>query len=218
MQISQDWTCAGCRCRSVPHARPSSKELGRALSGLLARCAVTARSGCPLRIVLRMTATIIRPLTGRLQIRNLHAPRKGELPNKTMFRNAAGSGIRPTWVAAADGQPGWAGYWTIARTHLTDVAEIIAIRDGAVEIEMHYNTTEKCDGRCTTAERDECTCSCEGKNHGQGHHAGWLKVGDTTLVRGGGKKVVKRRLTGEEARVQRDTRTKEMWALRGIQG
>lgn len=83
---------------------------------------------------------------------------------------------------------------------------------------MHYNTTEKCDKRCQKAERDECTCSCEGKNHGQGHHASWLKVGDTTLVRGSGKKVVKRVLKREEAEVQRHTRTKQMLALRGIHG
>jgi hypothetical protein len=68
----------------------------------------------------------------------LRAPRDGEPTNKDMFKDAAGAAIRPTWVAAAKGQPGWMGYWTISRQHLTDVAETIAIRDGRVELEMHY--------------------------------------------------------------------------------
>lgn len=116
-----------------------------------------------------------------------------------MFRDAAGAFIRPTWVAAAEGEPAWRGYWTIAREHLTVVAEAIAIRDGRVDIEMHYSQTEQCDSNCQGATGDDCTCSCEGKYHGKAEHASWLEVGDTTLVRGAGAKVVNRVLTRDQA-------------------
>ncbi len=157
-----------------------------------------------------MTAKIVRPLTGRIQIRNLRAPHDDEPPNKSMFKSAAGSSIRPTWIPAVEGQPGWTGYWTIARTHLTDVAEAIALRDGCVEIEMHYSLTEKCDRRCQKAEGDDCTCACEGKYHGKARHASWLPVGETTLVRGEGRKVVTRTLDRESALRQREVRLQEM--------
>ncbi len=135
-----------------------------------------------------MSAKIIRPLTGRIQVRGLRAPRGDEPTNKSMFKDAAGAAIRPTWVEADEGQPGWAGYWTITRKHLTEVAESIAIRDGRVEIEMHYSQTEKCDRRCRKATGEDCTCACEGKHHGKAQHASWLEVGETTLVRGEGRK------------------------------
>lgn len=141
----------------------------------------------------------MRPLTGRIEVRGLRAPRGEEPTNKEMFRDAAGSVIRPTWVEAAEGEPRWRGFWTIAREHLTVVAAAIAIRDGSVDIEMHYSQTEQCDGRCQTANGDDCTCSCEGKHHGVGQHASWLEVGDTTLIRGAGTKVVNRVLTREQA-------------------
>lgn len=157
-----------------------------------------------------MTAKIIRPLTGRIQVRGLRAPRGDEPPNKTMFKNAAGAAIRPTWIDAAEDQPGWAGYWVIARQHLTEVAESIAIRDGSVEIEMHYSPTEKCDLRCRKAEGDDCTCACEGKHHGKAQHASWLEVGETTLVRGEGRKVVNRILERDQAKLDRDARLNEM--------
>lgn len=86
------------------------------------------------------------------------------------------------------------------------MAEAIAIRDGAVQIEMHYSTSEQCDRRCQNAEGDECTCSCEGKYHGNNHHASWIEVGDTTLVRGAGSKIVTRTLTGRQAQIDRDAR------------
>lgn len=123
-----------------------------------------------------------------------------------MFRTATGKTIRPTWVDAPAGRPRWEGYWTISREHLTEVAEAIAIRDGHVEVEMHYSTSEQCDRRCQNAEGDECTCSCEGRYHGNNHHASWLEVGDTTLVRGGGSKIVTRSLTRAQAQADRDAR------------
>jgi len=157
-----------------------------------------------------MTAKIIRPLTGRIQVRGLRKPRGDEPSNKSMFKDAAGAAIRPTWVDAAEGQPGWAGYWTIARDHLTEVAESIAIRDGSVEIEMHYSPTEKCDLRCRRAEGDDCTCACEGKHHGKAQHASWLEVGETTLVRGEGRKLVNRILERDQAKLDREARLEEM--------
>lgn len=146
-----------------------------------------------------MNARIIRPLTGRIEVHGLRAPRGKEPTNREMFKTATGKTIRPRWVDADEGQPAWRGYWTISREHLTAVAESIAIRDGQVEIEMHYSQTEKCDERCQKATGDDCTCSCEGVHHGKGQHASWLEVGDTTLVRGTGKKVVNRLLTREQA-------------------
>jgi hypothetical protein len=127
-----------------------------------------------------------------------------------MFKDAAGAAIRPTWADAAEGQPGWEGYWTIAREHLTEVAESIAIRDGSVDIEMHYSLTEKCDLRCRRAEGDDCTCACEGKYHGKAQHASWLEVGETTLVRGEGRKVVNRTLDRDQAKLDREARLEEM--------
>lgn len=157
-----------------------------------------------------MTAKIIRPLTGRIEVHRLRAPRRYEVSNKLMFKNAAGSAIRPTWVETERSQSGWPGYWTISREHLTDVAEAIAIRDGSVEIEMHYSQNEKCDRRCRAAEGDECTCSCEGKFHGNSMHASWQEVGETTLVRSEGPKVVTRILEREQAEIDSDKRLREM--------
>lgn len=111
-----------------------------------------------------------------------------------MFKDAAGGPIRPDWIPAPDGRPYWEGFWTIAREHLTVVAEAIALRDRFVDIEMHYSGTERCDYRCQNAQGDDCVCSCEGAHHGEGLHAAWTQVGDTTLVRGAGEKIVKRRL------------------------
>lgn len=157
-----------------------------------------------------MTATIIRPTRGRIKVQGLHAPRVGQPTNKQMFKTATGAAIRPTWVAAPPEEPYWHGYWTIARQHLTDVVEAIAIRDGSVFIEMHYSTAEQCDSRCQTAEGSDCTCSCEGRYHGKGEHAAWLEVGETTLVRGGAEKVVMRTLSKEQALRDRADRLREL--------
>ena len=157
-----------------------------------------------------MTAKIVRPLAGRIEVRGLRAPRGDEPSNKNMFKDAAGVAIRPTWVSAPEGQPGWRGYWAISRAHLTEVAESIAIRDGRVEIEMHYSQTEKCDRRCQRADGDDCTCACEGKYHGNAHHASWLDVGETTLVRGEGTKVVTRFLERDQALADREERLHEL--------
>lgn len=151
-----------------------------------------------------MTATIIRPLRGRIRIHNLRGPRVNEPPNREMFKTAADMAIRPTWVPADEGKPGWQGHWTIHREHLTAVAQAIAIRDGEVLIEMHYSQSEQCDRRCQTANGDDCTCTCEGKHHGEAQHASWLEVGDTTLISVSGTKVVTRVLTRQQA--SEDTR------------
>lgn len=150
-----------------------------------------------------MAALIRRPLRGRIEVRGLRAPRGNEPPNKQMFKTAAGKAIRPTWIDAPPGSPGWAGYWTISRQHLTVVAEAVAIRDGLVNVEMHYSTTEQCDRRCKNAKGDDCTCSCEGKNHGDGDHASWTPVGDTTLVKSSGTRIATRQLTRAEAEAAR---------------
>lgn len=159
-----------------------------------------------LRYAVQMTAIIVRPIRGRIEIHGLRAPRGHEVPNKLMFKNAAGSGIRPTWEAAAEGEPPWKGYWSISRQHLTDVAEAIAIRDGEVLIEMHYSQTEKCDRRCQKAEGVECTCACEGKYHGNLQHASWFQVGESTLIQGQDAKVVTRILDREQAEADSDAR------------
>lgn len=145
-----------------------------------------------------MTALIIRPTTGRMEVHWLRAPRGDEPANKEMFRTATGLSIRPTWVRSAPDEPGH-GHWTISREHLTDVARAIAVRDGRVEIEMHYNESERCDNRCQNATGNDCTCTCEGKYHGAGEHAAWRQVADTTLVKSDGIKIVTRVLTRAEA-------------------
>lgn len=158
-----------------------------------------------------MTARIIRPLTGRIEVHGLRAPRGNEPTNKSMFKTATGAAIRPTWVKAREGEAGWRGYWTISREHLTPVAESIAIRDGRVIIEMHYSQTEKCDMRCRKATGDDCICSCEGVHHGKGQHASWMEVGETTLVRGAGAKMVTRVLTCEQALENQRNRDQHRW-------
>ena len=129
------------------------------------------------------------------------------MPNRQMFKSATGKAIRPTWVKSPDGAPGWAGYWKISREHLTAVAEAIAIRDGEVQIEMHYSESEQCDERCQNAKGDDCTCSCEGKNHGAAEHGSWRQVGETTLVRSAGKRVTRRHLTRAEAQAAQRQRS-----------
>lgn len=153
-----------------------------------------------------MTAHIVRPLTGRIEVHRLRAPHDGEPTNRDMFRTATGKLIRPTWVPANEDEPYWYGYWTMSREHLTAVAEAIAIRDGEVVIEMHYSQVEQCDQRCQNATGDDCTCSCEGRHHGAGQHASWREVGDTTLVRGTGTKVVTRVLTRKQAEEEQQLR------------
>lgn len=118
-----------------------------------------------------MTARIIRPLRGRIRVKNLRAPGNRQPTNKEMYRTAASAVIRPTWVEDPSGEPGWRGCSSIARQHLTDVAEAAAIRDGLVLIEMHYSVVEQCDMRCQIAEGSDCMRSCEGKDHGKGEHA-----------------------------------------------
>lgn len=147
-----------------------------------------------------MTAQIVRPIHGRLELYGLRAPRAGEPSNRMMFQDATGRAIRPTWIPAELGRPGWTGHWTIAREHLTVVAEVIALRDGAIDIEMHYSEAERCDWRCQNAKGSDCVCSCEGEHHGTGEHAAWKQVGDTTLVRSTGIRIVHRRLTAREVR------------------
>lgn len=141
-----------------------------------------------------MSATIIRPLHGRIEVHGLRAPHEGEPSNREMFVDAAGGPNKPNSIPAPDGRPYWEGFWTISREHLTVVAEAIALRDRFVDIEMHYSGTERCDYRWQNAQGEDCTCSCEGVHHGEGLHAAWTQVGDTTLVRGTGEKIVKRRL------------------------
>ncbi|MBP2422203.1 hypothetical protein [Microbacterium imperiale] len=156
-----------------------------------------------------MSALIVRPLHGRIEVRGLRGPREGEPANKQMFKTAAGAAIRPTWVVPP-GLPRWEGYWTISRNHLSVVAEAIAIRDGEVTIEMHYSEHERCDSRWQGSTGDDCTCSCEGIHHGEAQHAAWKQVGDTTLVRSAGEKVVTRRLTAKRARKERDARKRRV--------
>jgi hypothetical protein len=128
-----------------------------------------------------------------------------------MFKTAADAAIRPQWVYAPDGEPYWHGYWTISRNHLNVVAEAIAIRDGEVAVEMHYSEREQCDLRCQNATGDDCTCSCEGKHHGDGVYASWKEIGATTLVRSAGVKIVTRVLTRKDALKQRRPRRRPDW-------
>lgn len=151
-------------------------------------------------------ATIVRPRLGRLEIHGLRRARGDEPRNRVMFREATGRAILPVWVAAPPGEPGWHGHWAIAREHLTDIAEAIALRDGRVRIEMHYSLSERCDSKCQDATGDDCSCSCEGRHHGEGNHAAWREVGATTLLRSERSKVVSRELTRQQALYHRRRR------------
>jgi hypothetical protein len=50
-----------------------------------------------------------------------------------------------------------------------------------VVADNRISATVQCDKRCVGARGDECVCSCGGINH-RGGEAGYLQVGETTLI------------------------------------
>lgn len=83
------------------------------------------------------------------------------------------------------------GYFTIARRHLSSVAEAIALRFGAVLITLDYSTTEQCGVRCQQARRDDCTLSCLGRSHSSGERGHWTPASEPTLIASDTQRVVR---------------------------
>lgn len=81
--------------------------------------------------------------------------------------------------------------YTLPQTHFRAViAE--AAREGDVTVITDRRIgTARCDTRCVKAVGDDCDCSCGGANHG-GSIAGYVEVGETTLVRLGDRQRVTR--------------------------
>lgn len=99
--------------------------------------------------------------------------------NRSLIHQVLGSRIRPDWNKEHR-------RWEIARNHLMPLAHALAAEYGAVDVVLEFNTAERCDTRCQTAEGDDCECSCLGTRHGGGlWGGGWMQVGDTTLIRPG---------------------------------
>lgn len=126
----------------------------------------------------------------------MRRPHENEPTNREWFKDETGKAIRPLWV---EGPRGWDGYWTIAREHFMTVARAMAMRFGEVDLVMDFNESERCDRRCQTATGEDCTCSCMGLHHRGGVYAGWVEVGETTLIRSAGVKQSRAILTRKEA-------------------
>jgi hypothetical protein len=144
-----------------------------------------------------MSVTVYRPLSGRIEVSGMRAPREGEPSNREWFKDETGKAIRPWWIA---GPKGWDGHWEIARQHFLTVARALAGRFGQVELVMDFNEHERCDRRCRDARGDDCTCTCMGINHRGGVYAGWVDVGETTLIRSAGVKRSTSTLTRAQVR------------------
>jgi len=144
-----------------------------------------------------MKLTVYRPVSGRIEVSGMRRPHEGEPTNREWFKDETGKAIRPQWV---EGPNGYDGHWEIARQHFMTVTRALAERFGQVELAMDFNENERCDRRCQDAKGDDCTCSCLGLHHRGGVYAGWVEVGDTTLIRSAGIKRSTTTLTRTHAR------------------
>jgi hypothetical protein len=103
----------------------------------------------------------------------------GDGANRAWLRDTLGARIRPDWNRTDK-------RWEVSRTHLMVLAHALADRFGAVDVFLEFSTTQKCDRRCREAVGDDCECSCLGAYHAGGlWGAGWVEVGETTLIRAG---------------------------------
>lgn len=66
-----------------------------------------------------MTLTVYRPVSGRVEVSVMRAPREDEPTNRERFKDETGKAIRPLW---AEGPRGWDGHWALARQHFMTVA------------------------------------------------------------------------------------------------
>lgn len=122
--------------------------------------------------------SIHRHLTGRLEV---VIPVDWSEPD-------AGRWIRP-WlkdVCGARTRSDWdrgKRRWMVPRSHLAVLRDALVERFGlcAVFADNQISATVQCDTRCIEARGDECVCACGGLNH-RGGEAGYLQVGETTLV------------------------------------
>jgi hypothetical protein len=106
--------------------------------------------------------------------------------NRQWLKDTLGARIKLEWVK----RPG-ESHWEIARNHLRAVVEALADRFGSVDVYLEYKLTERCDTRCRDARSDDCECSCLGANHGgAAYMREWRRVGETTLVASGDRKLV----------------------------
>lgn len=113
-------------------------------------------------------ATLYRPARGKLRVQTPYAP-----DNRAMFKQAGCRSV--TWQSAR-------GRWIVPRARFVDVLDALRER-WDVRVIIDGLSSERCDTRCVEALGDECVCSCGGANHGGlGGSAGWVQVGDTTLI------------------------------------
>jgi hypothetical protein len=103
--------------------------------------------------------------------------------NRHWLKENLGSHSRSEWNKSAR-------RWEIARNHLRVLVFALAEKYSAVDVYLEFSTTERCNTRCQEATGDDCECSCLGANHaGAAYMASWLRVGETTLVRPGVKRM-----------------------------
>jgi hypothetical protein len=116
-----------------------------------------------------MPAVVYRPQRGHLMIRIPYS-----YGTRDWLRDVCGSGSHVSWSKPT---------WRVSARHLPAV--IAALRDRFGEVELVRDQVVgrgKCDTRCTAALLDDCNCECGGANHGVGWLAGYMPVGETTLV------------------------------------
>lgn len=121
-----------------------------------------------------MAYGVWRPVKGRIVLSMPY--HKG---NRTWLKQVLGPRIRPEFDKANK-------RWEVARGHFGPVVEAMANRLGRIDVWVDFRSAEKCDTRCRSARSRECTCSCLGKNHGNGITHGWKLAGDSTMVRPSG--------------------------------
>ncbi|GAA1083695.1 hypothetical protein [Pseudonocardia alni] len=124
----------------------------------------------------RPTARIHRPASARARI-VVDLPHNPALvrDREAWLRAVCGRGTRPEWGATGNGTR----VLRVARPHFRRVVVAVARKYGEVLVIVDHVATSVCGRLCVEAQREECTCSCMGENHGgQEWRQEWLQVSE----------------------------------------
>lgn len=58
--------------------------------------------------------------------------------------------------------------WTVSNAHFISLANVLLRRHPRIVLGREYNSSEKCNARCRSAQGHTCTCSCRARNHAGG--------------------------------------------------
>lgn len=76
--------------------------------------------------------------------------------------------------------------WVVPKAWFTGITKKLLSIYGRVYVVQPFSENEKCCPACWNATGIECTCSCQGANHGSGQPAGkWYIVSDTFAAKRG---------------------------------